>query len=99
MLHDISSLQNTGSSSLHVAAAMGHDAVVAVLLSNGADVNQANNDGEKPIDVAKTPEVKDMLIAHTTKMQEQEQEQEQEEQQPGQAVPTIVVPSCQRRRT
>ena len=44
--------------------------MLAILLDKGADVNQANNDGQKPIDIAKTPEVKDMLIAHTTKMQE-----------------------------
>ena len=52
MLHDISSLQNVGFPPLHAAAAGGHDAVVAVLLSNGADVNQVAVDGWTPIHCA-----------------------------------------------
>ena len=44
-LHDISSLQNDGSSPLQAAAAGGHDAVVTVLLDNGANINHANKVG------------------------------------------------------
>ena len=49
MLHDISFLQKNRSSPLHWAAFYGHDAVVAVLLSNGANINQANNHGSSPL--------------------------------------------------
>ena len=52
MLHDISSLQNMGFPPLHMAAAGGHDAVIAVLLDNGADVNQVAVDGWSPIHFA-----------------------------------------------
>ena len=72
MLHDIS-LQNDGNSPLHAAALYGHDAVAAFLLSNGAEVNQANNNGQKPIDVANTQMIKDMLLAHTKKKEEESQ--------------------------
>ena len=56
-------------SSLHWAAMSGQEAVIAILLDNGADVNLANNDGRKPIDLATTEKINDMLIAHTTKNQ------------------------------
>ena len=102
MLHDISSLQNNGTSSLHMAAASGQEAVVTVLLDNGANINHANKvgwsalhlsvynghetmvallidrgadvnqvtiDGDRPIDVAKTQKIKDMLIALTKEKQ------------------------------
>ena len=75
MLHDISSLQNDGNSPLHMAANRGHQLVVAIVLSNGADVNQANNNGQKPIDIASNQTTKDMLIAHTNKQQQQQQQQ------------------------
>ena len=52
MLHDISSLQNVGFPPLHMAAAGGHDAVIAVLLDNGANVNQVAVDGWSPIHFA-----------------------------------------------
>ena len=117
MLHDISSLQNDGSFPLHAASLNGRDEMVAVLLSNGANINQSNNKGSSPlhhaaakdnvavvaallsngadvnqvdydwdtaIDVAKNQEIKDMLIAHTTK------KLQEEELEPGQAVPKLV---------
>ena len=52
MLHDISSLQNTGFPSLLAAALGGHAAVIAVLFDNGADVNQVAVDGWTPIHFA-----------------------------------------------
>ena len=52
MLHDISSLQKYGESPLYAAAINDHDAIVAVLLSHGADVNQANHYGRAPLYVA-----------------------------------------------
>ena len=49
MLHDISSIQDLGESPLHQAAVKGHEAVVKVLLSKGADINQADNNGTSPL--------------------------------------------------
>ena len=49
MLHDISSLQLQGHSPLQAAAANDCEAVAAVLLDNGADVNQADNSGLSPL--------------------------------------------------
>ena len=74
MLHDISSLQDLGESPLHQAAFKGHVAVVKVLLSNGANVNQATKKGLKPINVAKTQEIKDMLFVHMKKKLQEEQQ-------------------------
>ena len=48
-LHDISYLQNYGWSPLYAAADMGYDSVVALLLSNGADVNQTDKNGYSPL--------------------------------------------------
>ena len=74
MLRDLSSRrQDEGYSPLHVAVANGHDTVAAFLLSNGAEVNQANNNGQKPIDVANTQMMKDMLLAHMKKKEEESQ--------------------------
>ena len=70
-----------GSSPLHNAAESGHDAVVAILIKRGADVNQVDHDGDRPIDVAKTQKVKDILIALT---------EEKREDQGQAAVPKVV---------
>ena len=68
---NINQANNAGWFPLHLAVAMSHETVVAVLIDRGADVNQTNNDGDKPIDVAKTQKIKDMLIALTTKKQQE----------------------------
>ena len=52
MLHDICSLQNLGSSPLINATYVANIPMVHVLLSNGANVNQANNDGQSPLHIA-----------------------------------------------
>ena len=52
MLHNISFLQNYGQSPVFIAAFSGHAEAGAVLLSNGADVNQADNDLSSPLYVA-----------------------------------------------
>ena len=53
MLHDISSLQDgSGFTPLLAAASNGYDAVLAVLLDNGANINQANNAGWFPLHLA-----------------------------------------------
>ena len=49
MLHNISSLQEYGNSPLHIAALSGHETVVAVLLSEGDNVNQANKKSQSPL--------------------------------------------------
>ena len=55
--------------------------MVAVLLSNGANVNQTNNKGEKPFDVASNQDIKSMLYALMKKQQQQQQQQQQQPQQ------------------
>ena len=91
--------KKNGASPLHIAAYFGKEEVVAVLLSMGADVNRTNNDGQKPIDIAKTQKFKHMLIAHTKEKQEErggelagQQPQLEKGEAPsnGQAVPTMV---------
>ena len=52
--------------------------MVAVLLSDGADVNQTDNYGQKPIDVALNQEIKDMLIAHAAKVVVEEDDEEED---------------------
>ena len=52
MLNDTSSLQEFGFSPLHQASLHGHDAVAAVLLSKGVNVNQINNKGISPLHIA-----------------------------------------------
>ena len=63
-LHDICFcfLQNDSSSPLHVAASCGHDSVVTVLLTNGADANQANNNETSPLYIA-AANGKDSVVA------------------------------------
>ena len=80
-----------GMSPVFMAALNGHEEVVAVLLDNEADIEIRNDDGQKPIDVAKNQKTKDILIAHTTKKQQQEEEL----QQPGQAAGPKVMDEAQ----
>ena len=58
--------------SLYWAALQGHEEIVRLLLSKGADANEVDNVGKKPIDVAKTQIIKDMLFPHTTAKQQEE---------------------------
>ena len=46
---------------LHLAAGLGHDAIVACLLSNGADANVRDYENRRPCDVAVTKEIFNML--------------------------------------
>ena len=52
MLHDFSLLQNTGASPLLTATYVANVPMLSVLLSNGADINKANNYGETSLHVA-----------------------------------------------
>ena len=47
---------------LHWAAGNGHAAVVGLLLSHGADVNAVSDTRQKPLGMAKTDEIKAMLL-------------------------------------
>ena len=68
---DVNQADKDGHSPLWVACNNGKEAAVVLLLDNGADTNQANKDGIKPIDTSGTKKIKDMLIAHTKKKQEE----------------------------
>lgn len=47
---------------LHKAALRGQKAMVKFLIENGADIKFANEAGEKPVDIAKTEEIKQILL-------------------------------------
>eukprot|EP00957_Ditylum_brightwellii_P060097 4563924-Ditylum_brightwellii.AAC.1 len=58
---------DTSDTPLHIAAREGHKKVVEVLLSHGADVNNATNSGWKPIHFAAREghkEVVKVLLSH-----------------------------------
>ena len=68
-----------GRTSLHLAALAGQQAVVGVLLSAGAKLAAHDAEGLTAIYYARTPEIRDLLIAHgavapfrTTEAQEKE---------------------------
>ena len=84
---DVNHVTNDGLTPLHCAAYSDQEAVVTILLSHGADVNRVNKYGDKPIGMAKTEQIKDILLAHATKITE---EKEKNEQQPDQAVLKMV---------
>ncbi len=46
---------------LHGAAHSGHKGAVELLIKKGAKVNVKNNEGETPLDVAKTKEIEKIL--------------------------------------
>ena len=52
MLHDFASIQDGGFTPLITATYVGNVPIITLLLSNGANVNHANNYGEAPLHVA-----------------------------------------------
>ena len=55
----------TGQTPLMFAASSGNASLVNLLLSKGADVN-AKNKGKTAMDFAKKPEIKQMILEHST---------------------------------
>lgn len=47
-----------GRTALHLAVQENRNEIVKTLLKNGGNVNIKNNDGEKPVDIARSPEIK-----------------------------------------
>ena len=90
---DVNPINRDGFTPLHLAAYWGQELTIPMLLENGADINLAGNKGEKPIDLAKTEKIKNMLIAHTTK--KQQQQPEGQKQQPDQATDSKVMDEAQ----
>jgi hypothetical protein len=87
----INQVTKSGYSALALSAYSGQEDVVDFLIESGADINQADNDGDKPIDVAKTQKIKDMLVAHTKRQQEDEEQQNRS----GKEVPKTMVDALQ----
>ena len=49
---DVDTANARGDTALHAAAARGYDAVIELLVANGADLNVTNADGQTPLDMA-----------------------------------------------
>lgn len=49
-------------STLHLASMNGDPEIVQELLNNGADTNIHDNEGKSPLDIAKTEEIKQIII-------------------------------------
>ena len=56
----------SGNTPLHLAAFLGHTDSVRFLLDSGADANIRNNYKQFAMDIAKTEEIRDMLMVATT---------------------------------
>ena len=59
---NVRTIDEVQSTALHLAASRGHDRCVKVLLENGANVKAKNGGGNTPLQVAKTDEIKQLLI-------------------------------------
>ena len=53
-----------GRTPLHVASELGHLEIVKVLIANKADFLYKNNNGQTPLDIAKTYEIKQYIMKH-----------------------------------
>ncbi|KAG2445106.1 hypothetical protein HYH02_008973 [Chlamydomonas schloesseri] len=58
---DVKRANAQGNTPLHLAAVNGHKAAAEALLAAGADKTAANRDGKTAADLAKTPELKELL--------------------------------------
>jgi len=54
----------TGSTLLHYAAEHGYTAVAEILLEHGADPNDKNKEGQRPLDVTRSKAMKALLKKH-----------------------------------
>ena len=55
--HVVNEQDNNGYSAIHAAASYGHEELIRYLISNGADVNLKDNDGDTPILLCEEPEI------------------------------------------
>ncbi len=62
---ELNTPDNKGDTPLHKAAVKGDKGMVKLLLDNGADASVKNKEGLKPADLAKNPDVKEMIEAGT----------------------------------
>ena len=58
---DVNAVSNDGRTPLHVAAAAGDDAIVALLVLKGADAGARDKEGKTPLDLATTDAVRKRL--------------------------------------
>ena len=61
---DVNKASNDGHTPLWIASMKGHLEVVKVLIDNKANFFCKDNDGTTPLDVAKTTEIKEMIMNH-----------------------------------
>ena len=59
----VNAQDENGYSPMHAAASYGEIAIIHFLLSNGADINIRDGDGDTPLLFCETPEVFEVLVA------------------------------------
>ena len=59
---DINAANKNGDTALHKAAWKNHQSVVHLLLSKGAEREPVNVDGKKPLDLARSQEIRKLLV-------------------------------------
>ena len=62
--HVVNEQDNNGYSAIHAAASYGHEELIRYLISNGADVNLKDNDGDTPILLCEEPEIFTILKSY-----------------------------------
>ena len=69
----------TQDTALHIAAAAGHDDIVACLFTHLADLTARNRDGQLPIDVAKNDKIRQLITAEELRRREHGHKRAREE--------------------
>ena len=70
---------DTQDTALHIAAAEGHDEIVACLFTHLADLTARNRDGQLPIDVAKNDKIRQLITAEELRRREHGHKRAREE--------------------
>ncbi|RDD35703.1 ankyrin repeat domain-containing protein [Wolbachia endosymbiont of Cylisticus convexus] len=100
---DVNAMDESEKTPLHYAAEMGHVKIVQILLGKGANVNAKDEDEKTPLDLAKTEEIKALLLKAIEKtvdesstnsegVQEEEEEEDEEEDDDDDVV-VVVAPT------
>ena len=75
---EVKSVAEVGNAPLHLAAILNKIKAAKILLKNGADVNIENVYGQKPLDTAKSEEMKKLLIKYGAKQEKNSKDIDEE---------------------